>query len=168
MEQVVMGKQQMRQRNSGFLAFFISGICVISSGIVVSLLQEMYGFEYGMTGTLLSLMSIGNLISGFVTGDAVILLTGNCKGLYLKYLYDPGGRQQRKPHEGHEHYAQLLCDRRFAVSVFCGICGEKGIAGAVIYPGGSRTVHVADLSVSADGRKKKDQREDYRLELFEE
>ena len=68
MEQVVMGKQQMRQRNSGFLAFFISGICVISSGIVVSLLQEMYGFEYGMTGTLLSLMSIGNLISGFVTG----------------------------------------------------------------------------------------------------
>ena len=68
MEQVVMGKLQMRQRNSGFLAFFISGICVISSGIVVSLLQEMYGFEYGMTGTLLSLMSIGNLISGFVTG----------------------------------------------------------------------------------------------------
>ncbi len=36
MEQVVMGKLQMRQRNSGFLAFFISGICVISSGIVVS------------------------------------------------------------------------------------------------------------------------------------
>ena len=130
MEQVVMGKQQMRQRNSGFLAFFISGICVISSGIVVSLLQEMYGFEYGMTGTLLSLMSIGNLIcdrrsawkdrnqkdggdSDFrlcdrlsVHGlkwsdgasDAVVLLTGNCKGLYLKYLYDPGGRQQRKPH----------------------------------------------------------------------
>ena len=59
MEQVVMGKQQMRQRNS-VSGIFISGICVISSGIVVSLLQEMYGFEYGMTGTLLSLMSIGN------------------------------------------------------------------------------------------------------------
>lgn len=68
MEQVTMEKKQIRQRNSGFLAFFISGICVISSGIIVSLLQEMYGFEYGMTGTLLSLMSIGNLISGFVTG----------------------------------------------------------------------------------------------------
>ncbi len=56
------------QRNAGYLTFFISGICVISSGIVVSLLQEQYGFAYGMTGTLLSLMSIGNLLSGFITG----------------------------------------------------------------------------------------------------
>ena len=58
----------MMQRYAGLFTFFISGICVISSGIVVSLLQEEYGFAYGMTGTLLSLMSIGNLISGFITG----------------------------------------------------------------------------------------------------
>ena len=32
------------------------GICAISAGVVVSLLQERYGFAYGMTGTLLSLM----------------------------------------------------------------------------------------------------------------
>ena len=63
-----MDKKQLVQRNVGIFTFFISGICVISSGIVVSLLQEQYGFAYGMTGTLLSLMSIGNLVSGFVTG----------------------------------------------------------------------------------------------------
>lgn len=63
-----MEKKQMIQRNAGFLTFFISGICVISSSVVVSLLQEQYGFAYGMTGTLLSLMSIGNLLSGFITG----------------------------------------------------------------------------------------------------
>lgn len=61
----------MRQntlRNTGFLAFFFSGICAISSGVVVSILQETYGFAYSMTGTLLSLMSIGNLAAGFAAG----------------------------------------------------------------------------------------------------
>ena len=57
-----------RLRNAGFLTFFFSGICAISAGVVVSLLQEEYGFAYGMTGTLLSLMSIGNLIAGFLVG----------------------------------------------------------------------------------------------------
>lgn len=56
------------QRNTGLATFFVSGICVISGGVVVSLLQEKYGFAYGMTGTLLSMMSIGNLIAGFLAG----------------------------------------------------------------------------------------------------
>ena len=60
--------QSEKQRNTGYFAFFLSGICAISSGVVVSLLQELYGFDYGMTGTLLSLMSIGNLIAGFAAG----------------------------------------------------------------------------------------------------
>lgn len=58
----------IRQRNVGFYAFFISGICSISSGIVVSLLQEQLGFGYSLTGTLLSLFSIGNVLAGFATG----------------------------------------------------------------------------------------------------
>ena len=62
-----MEQQSARLRNTGFLTFFFSGICAISAGVVVSLLQEEYGFAYGMTGTLLSLMSIGNLI-GFLVG----------------------------------------------------------------------------------------------------
>ena len=57
-----------RLRNTGFATFFFSGICAISSGVVVSLLQEQYGFAYGMTGTLLSLMSIGNLLAGLLIG----------------------------------------------------------------------------------------------------
>ena len=63
-----MEQYSTKQRNAGFYAFFISGICAISSGIIVSLLQEQMGFSYGMTGTLLSLMNIGNLIAGFATG----------------------------------------------------------------------------------------------------
>lgn len=58
----------MMQRNAGLFTFFLSGICAISSGIIVSLLQESYGFAYSMTGTLLSFMNIGNLLAGFAAG----------------------------------------------------------------------------------------------------
>ena len=37
---------RIRKRNAGFAAFFISGICAISCGVVVSLLQERLGFDY--------------------------------------------------------------------------------------------------------------------------
>lgn len=63
-----MDRERTQKRNAGFITFFISGICAISSGIVVSLLQEKYGFAYGVTGTLLSMLSIGNLLAGFLAG----------------------------------------------------------------------------------------------------
>ncbi len=65
-------QRNTRLRNAGFVTFFFSGgICTISSGVVVSLLQEEYGFAYGMTGTLLSLLSIGNLLAGLLAGALV-------------------------------------------------------------------------------------------------
>lgn len=79
-------------RNTGFLAFFLSGVCAISSGIIVSILQEKYGFSYGMTGTLLSCMSIGNMAASFASGilpskigsrNTVLIL---CSGYFLGYL----------------------------------------------------------------------------------
>ena len=63
-----MEPRNTRLRNAGFVTFFFSGICSISAGVVVSLLQERYGFAYGMTGTLLSLLSIGNLLAGLLIG----------------------------------------------------------------------------------------------------
>lgn len=48
-----MNSLDKKLQMSGFIAFFLSGICSISTGIVVSLLQERYGFDYNMTGTLL-------------------------------------------------------------------------------------------------------------------
>lgn len=76
----------------GYLAFFFSGIGAMSSGVIVSLLQEQYGFAYGMTGTLLSVMNIGNLIASFAAGvlparigsrNTVLIL---CSGYALGYL----------------------------------------------------------------------------------
>lgn len=88
-----MEQSKIRQRNTGLAVFFVSGICVISGGVVVSMLQETYGFAYGTTGTLLSLMSIGNLLAGFASGilpgkigmkKTMVILTG---GYALGYLF---------------------------------------------------------------------------------
>lgn len=58
----------VKKRNAGLLAFFFSGMCAMSSGVIVSLLQERVGFDYGTTGTLLALMNVGNLVAGFAAG----------------------------------------------------------------------------------------------------
>ena len=60
-------EKQPKLYRMGCIAFFFSGICAMSSGVIVSLLQEYYGFAYGMTGPLLSLMNIGKLGAGFAS-----------------------------------------------------------------------------------------------------
>lgn len=89
--------KQPRLYRMGCIAFFFSGICAMSSGVIVSLLQEYYGFAYGMTGTLLSLMNIGNLVAGFASAvlpsklgtraTVLILSSGNALG----YLFMTSG-----------------------------------------------------------------------------
>ncbi len=79
-------------QRSGFAAFFLSGICAISSGVIVSILQELYGFSYSTTGTLLSFMSIGNMAAAFLAGilPAKIGMRNTaaimCIGYFLGYL----------------------------------------------------------------------------------
>lgn len=79
-------------RNAGFILFFLSGICAISSGIVVSILRDSYDLSFSSTGTLLSIMSAGNIVASFLAGvlpakigakKAVLLLT---IGYFLGYL----------------------------------------------------------------------------------
>jgi hypothetical protein len=41
-------------------AFLLSGICAISSGIIVSILWDQYQRNFSFSGTLVSIMSIDN------------------------------------------------------------------------------------------------------------
>lgn len=77
---------------TGYITFLLSGVCAISTGIIVSILQDKYGFAYGMTGTLLSIFSIGNMAASFLSGilpskigakRTVLLL---CSGYLIGYL----------------------------------------------------------------------------------
>ncbi len=73
-------------------AFFLSGCCAISSGIIVSILRDMHHFSFGFSGTLISVMSIGNmtalLLSGVlpgIIGQKATTLTF-CSGYFLGYM----------------------------------------------------------------------------------
>ena len=66
-----MEQQSPGLRNAGFATFFFSGICSIRAGMVVSLLQERYGFAYGMTGSLLAGFLIGVLPAA--SGGAILM-----------------------------------------------------------------------------------------------
>ena len=57
-----------RWRNTGYVTFFLSGICAISSGIIVSILQGKYGFDYGMTGDAWADEHIGNMAASLQRG----------------------------------------------------------------------------------------------------
>ncbi|HBP24499.1 MAG TPA: MFS transporter [Oribacterium sp.] len=55
-------------RNAGFILFFLSGICAISSGVIVSILRDRFGLSFSSTGTLLSIMSAGNIVAPMLAG----------------------------------------------------------------------------------------------------
>ena len=81
-----------RQYKAGMGAFFLSGICAISAGIIVSILRDLYQLNYSFSGTLISTMSVGNmaalLFSGILPGkigerSTTLLL---CCGYFLGYM----------------------------------------------------------------------------------
>ena len=87
-----MSELNRRDRNIGFITFFLSGICTISAGIIVSILQEKYNLTYGTTGSLLSFMSAGSMSASFLSGilprkwgvrKTVLILTA---GYFIGYL----------------------------------------------------------------------------------
>ena len=53
---------------TGYAAFLLSGFCAISAGVVVSILKDKYSLNYSLSGTLLSMMSIGNMLASFAAG----------------------------------------------------------------------------------------------------
>ena len=82
-----------RWRNTGYITFFLSGICAISSGIIVSILQGKYEFDYGMTGTMLGLMSIGNMAASFAAENrSEEYSTSSLQRLFPGVLSDGGDR----------------------------------------------------------------------------
>lgn len=87
-----MEPQNKKLATAGYLAFMFSGLCAISSGVIVSILKEKYNLSFSMSGSLLSLMSIGNMLASFAAG----ILPGKigqrktvaflCSGYFIGYL----------------------------------------------------------------------------------
>ena len=85
-------QRNRRAYNSGMAAYFLSGICATSSGIIISILRDRYQLSFSFSGTLVSAVSIGNmailLLSGILPGmigeKATTLLTS--AGAFLGYI----------------------------------------------------------------------------------
>ena len=60
--------KQRRQYYAGMTGFFLGGICAISAGIIVSILRDRYSLSYSFSGTLVSAMSIGNMLALMISG----------------------------------------------------------------------------------------------------
>ncbi len=97
-----------REYAVGMAGFAMSGVLAIASGIIVSLLRDRFAFSYGLTGTMVSVMNVGNMLallaagflparigerasalllgSGFALGYLLMALTGNPALLLLSFL----------------------------------------------------------------------------------
>ena len=65
--------KQLSQENKklflqSYLAFFINGLLGLSLGAMLPYLSDSYHLNYGLAGALLSINSIGNLVSSFLAG----------------------------------------------------------------------------------------------------
>lgn len=86
-------QRNKRAYNAGMTAYFLSGICSISSGIIISMLRDRYQFSFSFSGTLVSAMSVGNMVALLVSGvlpgvigeraTAMLLSTGYCLGYLI-------------------------------------------------------------------------------------
>ena len=78
---------QRKQYNAGMAGFFLSGICAISAGILVSILLDLYHFSYGFSGTLISIMSIGSIAGAYPMGVACVgeMMSSASVGLILAF-----------------------------------------------------------------------------------
>lgn len=85
-------EQKARLARAGYIGFSLNGLCAISSGIIVNILQEKYGFNFSTAGTMLSAMSIGNMAASFAAGILPVKIgTRNtalllCSGFFFGYL----------------------------------------------------------------------------------
>lgn len=59
---------EKRYQLTGYIVFLLSGICAIGSGIIVTVLQARYGLQFSETGTMLAVMSVGNMAAAFLAG----------------------------------------------------------------------------------------------------
>lgn len=51
-----------------YSTFFINGMLALVLGAILPYMRQSYGIEYGLAGILLSLHSVGNLVSSFIAG----------------------------------------------------------------------------------------------------
>ncbi len=71
-----------------YLAFMANGMLALSIGALLPFIRDHRGLDYAFCGLIVSLHSVGNLISGFMAG-ALPLVIGKKKSIMLFELFFP-------------------------------------------------------------------------------
>ncbi len=71
-----------------YAVFLTNGILALSIGSLLPFIRSDRGLDYAFCGLIVSLHSVGNLISGFLAG-ALPMLIGNKKSIMLFELFYP-------------------------------------------------------------------------------
>lgn len=74
--------EEKRQFIFTYLAFMLNGILALSVGSLLPFLRESRGLNYAFAGMIVSLHSVGNLISSFASGTLSVLI-GRKKSILL-------------------------------------------------------------------------------------
>lgn len=75
-------KRQNKQFVLSYLAFLMNGMLALSIGSLLPFIRDARGLDYGFCGMIVSLHSVGNLISSFA-GGTLPLLIGKKKSILL-------------------------------------------------------------------------------------
>lgn len=73
---------EKKQFSVSFFAFFCNGALALSVGALLPFLRDTYGLDYAFAGLLVSLHSVGNLVSSFAAG-LLPLWVGRKKSIVL-------------------------------------------------------------------------------------
>ena len=82
MIQLFNNKTQNKQLLCNYGVFIINGMLALSIGSLLPYIRDTRGLEYAFCGMILSLHSVGNLISGFISG-ALPAVLGRKKSILL-------------------------------------------------------------------------------------
>ena len=82
MIQLFNSKTQNKQLLCNYGVFIINGMLALSIGSLLPYIRDSRGLEYAFCGMILSLHSVGNLISGFISG-ALPAVLGRKKSILL-------------------------------------------------------------------------------------
>ncbi|MCR5106613.1 MAG: MFS transporter [Lachnospiraceae bacterium] len=81
-------KTQKKQFIMTYAVFIANGMLALSLGSLLPFIRDHRGLDYAFCGLIVSLHSVGNLISGFVAG-ALPMLIGKKKSIMLFELFFP-------------------------------------------------------------------------------
>ncbi len=85
--ELLKNKENMRKLSTTYIAYIMNGMLVLSTGSLLPFLKEARNLDYAMSGLIVSLHSIGNLISTFLSGALFQAIGRKKTVLFINIFY---------------------------------------------------------------------------------